>query len=84
MPKEFVKCVRNGGKVKTKDLGNNKYMHICYDKDGNSHAGEVLLKKKPKKKKAKSNRTHKEMVSGARATLGDLQRLKEHFNSNRQ
>ena len=50
MPKEFTKCVRNGGKVRTKDLGNGKYMHICYDKKGNSHAGEVLTKKKPKAK----------------------------------
>jgi hypothetical protein len=86
MPKEFTKCVRNGGKVRTKDLGNGKYMHICYDKKGNSHAGEVLTKKKPKaktKKKEKSfkKKTSRQVVSSAKATLDDLQRLKDYFDN---
>ena len=41
MPAEFEACVKNGGRVKTKKLGGGKYMHICWDKSGKSHAGEV-------------------------------------------
>jgi hypothetical protein len=41
MPKEFIDCVKNGGKVITKKLSKNKYMHICYDKKGNAYPGEV-------------------------------------------
>ena len=46
MPADFDKCVAGGGRVRTKDLGNGKYMHICWDKEGKSHAGEVKTKKK--------------------------------------
>lgn len=48
MPADFDKCVKDGGKVITKELPKNKYIHICYDKDGNSHSGEVLTKQKKK------------------------------------
>jgi len=41
MPEGFDKCVKAGGKVRTKTLKDGKYMHICYDKNGKSHAGEV-------------------------------------------
>ena len=46
MPKEFDACVKNGGKVRTKSLKDNKYMHICF-KDGKSYAGEVKEKEMP-------------------------------------
>ena len=53
MPVDFEKCVKGGGRVRTKTLGKNKYMHICFDKSG-SHAGEVHIKsKKSAVKKAK-------------------------------
>ena len=45
MPAGFDKCVREGGRVRTKKVGKNKFMHICWDKAGNSHAGEVKTKK---------------------------------------
>ena len=45
MPAAFDKCVREGGKVVTKELKDGKYMHICYDKAGNSYPGEVKEKK---------------------------------------
>lgn len=45
MPKEFNKCVSKGGKVRTKKVGNNSYMHICF-LDGKSYAGEVKEYKK--------------------------------------
>jgi len=43
MPAAFDRCVKMGGRVRTKDLGNNKYMHICFFK-GKSFAGEVKTK----------------------------------------
>ena len=42
-PMAFEKCVRNGGKVRSKSLSNGKYIHICY-KGGKSYAGEVKTK----------------------------------------
>ena len=45
MPADFDKCVREGGRVRTLKVGKDKYMHICYDKAGKSHAGEVKVKK---------------------------------------
>jgi len=46
MPASFEKCRREGGRIRTKSLTGNKYMHICWDKKGKSHAGEVKTKKK--------------------------------------
>ena len=46
MPADFDRCVKEGGRVRTKDLGGGKYMHLCFDKAGKSHAGEVKTKKK--------------------------------------
>jgi len=74
MPADFEKCVKNGGKVVTKNIGKDRYMHICYDKNGDSHAGEVLTRKKEK--------SNEKIVMEARVTLNDLMKLKEHFNSN--
>ena len=51
MPLAFEICVKHGGRVRTKELGKNKYMHICF-KDGKSYAGEVKTKLPTKKKKA--------------------------------
>jgi hypothetical protein len=45
MPKDFDTCVKEGGRVRTLKLKGNKYIHICYDKQGKSHAGEVKEKK---------------------------------------
>ena len=47
MPKDFTKCVTQGGRVRTMNPKPGKYMHVCFDKAGKSHAGEV---KKTKKK----------------------------------
>ena len=48
MPRDFDVCVKGGGKVRTKKLKGGKYMHICYDKNGKSHAGHVKTAKKGK------------------------------------
>jgi len=47
MPKSFDTCVKAGGRVRTIAVKNqpNKYMHVCYDKAGKSHSGEVKSKK---------------------------------------
>lgn len=93
MPKSFEDCVKSGGKVVTKKLKNNRYIHICYDKNGNSYSGEVKTKKRKnivwQKKKnnvengknLQINRTNSEVVNNAKATLEDLKKLKEHFDS---
>ena len=47
MPQAFDNCVRKGGRVRTRDLDNNKYIHICWW-GGKSFAGEVKTKKKKK------------------------------------
>ena len=44
-PQDFDKCVAGGGRVRTLTLKGNKYMHVCWDKQGKSHAGEVKTKK---------------------------------------
>jgi hypothetical protein len=44
MPKAFDTCQKQGGKIRTKTLSGNKYMHICIDKQGKSHAGYVKTK----------------------------------------
>jgi len=45
MPAGFDKCRAKGGKIRTKTVGKNKYMHICI-LNGKTYAGEVKTKKK--------------------------------------
>jgi len=46
----FDACVSQGGRVRTKKLKGNKYMHVCFIR-GKSYAGEVKTKKSKKRKK---------------------------------
>jgi hypothetical protein len=46
MPADFEKCRAEGGHIITKKLNASEYMHICWDKAGKSHAGEVREYKK--------------------------------------
>jgi hypothetical protein len=78
MPADFLKCVNSGGKVVTKQLKGNKYIHICYDKKGNSHVSEVKTKKKSKTKSNK-NQT---LLKDSKALRDELLKLKEHFDTN--
>jgi len=50
MPAGFDMCVAKGGKVRTKQMGGGKYMHICI-LNGKSYAGYVKTKKNLTKKK---------------------------------
>jgi len=49
MPAGFEKCVRNGGRVRTKKLSGNKYQHVCFLK-GKSYAGHVKTRKEGARK----------------------------------
>ena len=40
MPAGFDACRKNGGKIRTKQMGGGKYMHICI-LNGKSFSGEV-------------------------------------------
>ena len=48
MPEDFDKCVRDGGRVRTMKVKGGRYMKICFDKQGKSHAGEVHKSKESK------------------------------------
>ena len=47
MPADFLRCIKDGGRVRTKELSGNKYMRICF-KDGKSYAGEPQTRKSAK------------------------------------
>ena len=49
MPADFDRCVKKGGKVRTKEMGEGKYMHVCV-LDGKTYAGEMKMKKGMRKK----------------------------------
>ncbi len=48
MPADFDACVNNGGKVITKKLPKGKYIHLCKDKSGEWHQGEIKKKQNTK------------------------------------
>jgi hypothetical protein len=45
MPADFERCVNEGGRVRTIKIGKSKYVHVCWDKSGKSHRGEVKTTK---------------------------------------
>jgi len=45
MPEDFTKCVNENGKIITKTLKGGKYLHLCKDKSGKWHQGEVKTAK---------------------------------------
>jgi hypothetical protein len=81
MPKGFNDCVKAGGRVVTKKLKGNKYLHICYDKSGKAHSGEVRTKKK-ENKKAKAIRERKQ-IEDSKKLIESLRELQKHFNDKR-
>jgi len=46
MPADFEKCRAEGGNITTKKINAKEYIHLCWDKSGKSHAGEVKKYKK--------------------------------------
>lgn len=79
IPKNFDDCVKSGGKVKTKQLKNNKYIRICYDKEGNSYSGGVKTNKENKQIKTDKE---KKQLENSRSLASSLVELQKHFNSN--
>lgn len=56
MPKSFVRCVDNGGRVRTVHTSRGTCIRVCFDKgNGKSHAGESF-KCKPVPRVPKSKR----------------------------
>jgi len=47
MPADFLRCIRDGGRVRTKSLPDNKYIRICF-LGGKSYAGESQTRKSAK------------------------------------
>ena len=82
MPKDFMDCVKNKGRVVTKSLKGNKYIKICYGKDGKSYTGEVKLRKKDNAVKNNKINKEKDYIRRAKAQATDLLKLKEHFDKN--
>jgi len=55
MPKEFTSCVAGGGKVITKRVNADEYIHVCYPKGGGSPiSGEVKKYQKLSRKNKKA------------------------------
>jgi len=44
MPKDFDKCAASGGKVVTKKLKDDKYIHLCKTKSDKWTSGKVKQK----------------------------------------
>ena len=84
MPADFLKCVKNGGKVVTKQLKGGRSIKICYDKKGKSHVSEVKTKKKAKiNSKTKENtKKDEKLLENSKVLMKDLIKLKEHFDNN--
>lgn len=78
MPQDFKDCVKNGGKVRTKNLKGGKYIHICYDKNGKGHSGEVMVKKNKKSKASKQQ----QQINESKKLAASLENLRQYFNSN--
>jgi len=49
MPEAFERCIRGGGRVRTKTLKNGKYIKLCF-LNGKSYAGEVHEPRIPKQR----------------------------------
>ena len=81
MPKDFTNCVNSGGKVVTQKLKGNRYRHVCYDKNGDRHEGEIKIKKKKSKSSRRNKRKkNNKRIKESKALVADLKRLKRHFD----
>jgi len=83
IPKDFIDCVKNGGRVKTKKLKGDKFIRICYDKEGNSYAGEVMKEKKKAKsseEKEQQQKADKTQITESRDLAASLLKLKAHYD----
>lgn len=55
MPEAFDKCVKQGGRVRTKSLSGSRFIRICFDSKGKSHAGEIKTSHEASMRKRANN-----------------------------
>jgi hypothetical protein len=80
MRKDFEDCAKNGGKIKVKHLKNNKYIRICYDKDGNSFSSNVMVEKLPEDEKSNKEVKQRKQIEDSRLLVDSLLELQKHIN----
>jgi putative hemolysin len=80
MRKDFENCIKNGGRLRIKQLKNNKSIRICYDKEGNSFSGGITTNKPIEDDKEKSAEKQQPQQSQVEVSKGLLERLLELQN----
>jgi len=94
MRKDFEDCIKNGGRLRIKQLKNNKSIRICYDKEGNSFSGGITVGKpveeyKEKKvekqqsqpQKQQQQQQQQQQVDVSKSLLEKLVELQNHINT---
>lgn len=88
MAKNYTECKKNGGKLVTKKLKNDRFINICYDKNGKPHS--VFFRKRKNsvdnnsiivKAKKKLDKLNKPNV--IKPTVSSLDGLIDHFSKSR-
>ncbi len=85
MRKDFEDCVKNGGRVRIKQLKNNKSIRICYDKAGNSFSGGITVGKpveEDREKKIEQQQQQQKQVDVSKNLSEMLLELQAHINTN--
>jgi hypothetical protein len=90
MRKDFEECIKNGGRLRIKQLKNNKSIRICYDKEGNSFSGGITINKpvedsKEKKVEKQQSQPQQQQVEVSKdvskSLLEKLVELQNHINT---
>lgn len=87
MRKDFENCIKNGGRLRIKQLKNNKSIRICYDKEGNSFSGGITINKPIESSKDEVMSTQQPKVQQiqvdvSKGLLEKLLELQNYINSN--
>jgi hypothetical protein len=80
MRKDFENCIKNGGRLRIKQLKNNKSIRICYDKEGNSFSGGITINKPIENNKEESIEKQQPQQLQVEVSKGLLERLLELQN----
>jgi ribosomal protein L34E len=89
MRKDFEDCVKNGGRLRIKQLKNNKSIRICYDKEGNSFSGGITVGKPVEENKEKKVERQQQQPKPqvevpkdvSKSLLEKLVELQKHINT---
>lgn len=79
MRKDFEECVNNGGRLRVKQLKNGKSIRLCYDKNGNSFSGGIIMDKIATSSNDEKN---KKQIDVNYRLVDSLLELKNHINTN--